>query len=145
MLAVGLALVASAAQADPCEAPVRGYKPGDRLVGLVWYAGDGDSLCIGQGSNPTSWIEIREARWFAPELHEPGGREAKRVMDSLVGKRAVCTVERGQGGRTHSYDRVIAACRVHGRLIADIMAAAGVRPGGRGAPAIGKASASAFD
>lgn len=132
LLAAGLALIASAAVADPCDAPVRGYKAGDRLTGVIRYAADGDSFCIGPSSDPNTWIEVRESRWFAPELHEPGGREPKRVMDGLVGRRAVCTVERGQNGRTSSYDRVVAACRIDGVSIAEIMRSAGIQTGGRG-------------
>lgn len=134
IIAAGLALGlgVAQAQADPCEAPVRGFKAGDQIKGLVWYSGDGDSLCVGPGPNPSTWIEIREADWFAPELNEPGGRKAKRVMDRLVGRHAVCTVRRGQNGRTSSFDRVIAACRVDGVPIGATMRAAGIQPGGRG-------------
>ncbi|MDR7232813.1 hypothetical protein J2X45_003923 [Caulobacter sp. BE264] len=132
LFAAGLSLAAGAALADPCEAPVRGFKAGDRISGVVWYAGDGDSLCVGPGPNPSTWIEVREADWFAPELNEPGGRQAKAVMDRLVGRRAVCTVRRGQNGKTSSYDRVIAACSVDGVPIGARMRAAGIAPGGRG-------------
>lgn len=79
-------LFAVPALADPCTASVDGYRPGQRIAGLVWYAGDGDSLCVGPSPDPRTWIEVREARWFAPELNEPGGRKAKAVMDaSLAG------------------------------------------------------------
>lgn len=132
VIAAGLALVAGAAHADPCEAPVSGYRAGTVITAPIIYAGDGDSLCLALGRDRSQWLEIREARWFAPELHEAGGREAKRVMDRLVGRRAVCTVERGQNGRTSSYDRVVAACRVDGQPIGAIMRAAGIQPGGRG-------------
>lgn len=132
IIAAGLALVASSAHADPCEAPVSGYKAGTVITATIIHAIDGDGLCLAMGRDPSRWLEIREARWFAPELRETGGREAKRVMDGLVGRRAVCTVERGHNGRTSSYDRVVAACRVDGRPIGDIMRAAGVQPGGRG-------------
>lgn len=131
-IAAGLALVAGAAQADPCEAPVSGYKAGTVITAPIIHSIDGDGLCLMLGREPSRWLEIREARWFAPELREAGGREAKRVMDRLVGRRAVCTVERGQNGRTSSYDRVIAACRVDGRPIGAIMRESGIRPGGRG-------------
>lgn len=127
-----LGLMATSALADPCDAPVKGYRAGQVISAPIIYAGDGDSLCLALGRDRSQWLEIREARWFAPELNEPGGRAAKRAMDRLVGKRAVCTVERGQGGRTSSYDRVIAACRVEGRPISSIMQAAGIRQGGRG-------------
>lgn len=111
---IALLALTTPALADPCTAQVDGYKPGQKITGLVWYAGDGDSLCVGPSPNPNTWIEIREALWFAPELHEPGGHQAKAVMDRLVGHRAVCTVERGHNGSTRSYDRVIAACAVDG-------------------------------
>jgi endonuclease YncB( thermonuclease family) len=129
---LALALGMSQAHADPCTAPVRGFKAGDRLTGLIWYAVDGDGLCISNSPSPTTWIEIRESDFMAPELNEPGGRKAKVVMDRLVGRRAVCTVRRGFNGRVVSYDRVVAACRVDGRSIGEIMAGAGVAQGGRG-------------
>lgn len=132
LAALALAAFAGAAQADPCEAPVSGYRPGQVISAPIIYAGDGDSLCLALGSGPGQWLEIREAAWFAPELAEPGGRDAKRVMDRLVGRRAVCTVQRGQGGRTTSYDRVIAACRVDGVWVGEIMRRAGILEGGRG-------------
>jgi micrococcal nuclease len=126
----GLSLmIAAPALADPCVAPVSGYKPGQKIVGIVRYAGDGDSLCVSASDDPQTWIEIREARWFAPELNEPGGRKAKAAMDRLVGQRAV---ERGRNGSTRSYDRVVAACSVGGQPIGKIMARAGLSPGGRG-------------
>lgn len=131
-LVISFLAFAAPAHADPCEAPVAGYKPGQKIIGLVWYAGDGDSLCVGPSPNPSTWIEIREARWFAPELNEPGGRQAKKAMDRLVGHRAICTVERGHNGSTRSHDRVIAACSVDGQPIGRIMARAGVAQGGRG-------------
>jgi len=132
VLTASFLVMAAPALADPCTAPVDGYKPGQQITGLVRYAGDGDSLCVGPSSDPRSWVEIREARWFAPELHETGGRQAKAVMDRLVGHRAICTVERGHNGSTRSYDRVIAACAVDGRPIGKIMARAGIAQGGRG-------------
>lgn len=124
--------VATPALADPCEAPVTGYKPGQVISGLVWHGIDGDGLCVGLSPDPATWVEVRESRFFAPELNQPGGREAKRAMDRQVGKRAVCTVERGTNGATRSYDRVIASCRIEGRSVAEIMGAAGVAEGGRG-------------
>lgn len=132
LAALALALVATQAQADPCTAPVSGYRPGQVISAPISYSGDGDSLCLALGRDPSQWLEIREADWMAPELNEPGGREAKRVMDRLVGRRAVCTVERGKNGRTSSFDRVIAACRVDGVPIGVRMRAAGIAEGGRG-------------
>jgi len=132
VLTASILAVAAPALADPCTAPVESYKPGQRITGLVRYAGDGDSLCVGPSSDPRSWVEIREAQWFAPELNEADGRQAKAVMDGLVGRRAICTVERGHNRSTRSYDRVIAACKVDGRPIGKIMAQAGIAQGGRG-------------
>lgn len=132
LIAAGLTVIAATAHADPCTAPVSGYRAGQVIDGLVWYSGDGDSLCVGKSPNPATWIEIREADWMAPELNERGGREAKRVMDRLVGRHAVCTVRRGHNGSTRSYDRVIAACRVDGVPIGVIMRSQGIAPGGRG-------------
>jgi len=132
VLTASILAAAAPALADPCTAPVDGYKSSQRITGQVRYAGDGDSLCVGPSSDPRSWVEIREARWFAPELHEAGGRQAKAVMDSLVGRHATCIVERGRNGSTRSYDRVIAACAVDGRPIGKIMTRAGIAEGGRG-------------
>ena len=132
IIAGGLTLMAATAHADPCEAPVTGYRAGQVISAPVMYAGDGDSLCLGLGAHPSQWLEIRLADFYAPELNERGGREAKRVMDRLVGRRAVCTVQRGQNGRTSSFDRVVASCRVDGVSIGDRMRSAGVVEGGRG-------------
>ena len=117
---------------DPCRAPVKGYRAGQVIRAPVIAAIDGDSLCLALGPTPDRWLEIRESRWFAPEYHEKGGLAAKRVMESLIGRRAVCTIERGANRRVVSYDRVIASCRVDGVPIGVIMRAAGVREGGRG-------------
>lgn len=127
------AAVAGAAIADPCEAPVRGYSPGSTLEGVVRYVGDGDNLCIGNATDPAGWIEVRLANWFAPELDDPGGYAARDQLRRLVlGRRAICVVERGYSGRTYDNDRVFARCSVAGRDVADILNAAGVRQGGRG-------------
>ena len=129
-LAAALAALAGAAHADPCTAPVTGYQPGDVVRGRVVYAVDGDSLCLDLGHR--QWLEIREARWFAPEAGTYGAYRARQVMRQQVGRQAVCTVARGFNGRTFSYDRVIASCRIDGQPVALIMRAAGVKPGGRG-------------
>lgn len=137
--AFGLALLASPALADPCKAiPDRGpapswIKPGAQFAGQVRYVGDGDSICVGNSSNPASWVEVRLADWYAPELNEPGGQQAKAAMSRIAQGRAVtCTVQQGNNGRVISYDRVIATCRLNGRSLRDFMQSAGVREGGRG-------------
>jgi micrococcal nuclease len=121
-LAAAAAIIASPALADPCEAPVSGYKPGATIAGTIRYVGDGDGL----------WTEIRLADFFAPELNEPGGRQAKAALDQFVGRRAVCTAERGKNGSTRSYDRLIASCSIDGRSLADRLRQTGVAEGGRG-------------
>jgi endonuclease YncB( thermonuclease family) len=125
------------ALADPCEAPVTGYKAGQTVSGQVRYVGDGDSLCIGNSANPRTWIEIRIADFYAPELREPGGEAAKRALTKIAkGSQVVCRVEAGRNGRTSSYDRLIAVCRMNGRSLGQSMRDAGIREAGRGRRAL---------
>lgn len=131
-LAIAAALIAAPALADPCEAPVSGYKPGATVAGTVRYVGDGDSLCVGPGADPVTWTEIRLADFFAPELNAPSGRQAKAALDRFLGRRAVCTAQRGANGSTRSYDRLVASCSIDGRSLADSLRQAGIAEGGRG-------------
>jgi endonuclease YncB( thermonuclease family) len=124
---------ATAALADPCEAiPDRGPMPaylhkGAQFSGPVVYIGDGDSLCVGVGPQPSEWVEVRLADFYAPELREPGGQAAKGALAGIaMGRRAQCVAEH------RSYDRVVAVCRIEGRSVGDLMRAAGVSEGGRG-------------
>lgn len=128
--------LATPALADPCEAiPDKGPMPaglarGQTFSGQVRYIGDGDSLCVG-GPAPASWIEIRIQDFYAPELKEPGGREAKAALDRIAyGRTVTCTVQ--TVGRVRSYDRVVAACRLNGVSLADLMRRRGIVEGGRG-------------
>jgi len=113
---------------------VTGYKAGAMVTGMVRYIGDGDSLCIGNSPDPKTWIEIRLADFYAPELHSPDGPAAKRkLVDLAKGKAAVCTVQHSDhGSRTYTYDRLIAQCRIDGTSLGDLMRRAGVSEGGRG-------------
>ncbi len=120
-------------RADPCDLiPERGPMPaqvrsGQVFSGPVVYIGDGDSLCVDLGSSRSQWAEVRLADFYAPELHDAGGAEAKATLSRLVeGKRVECVAEH------RSYDRVVAVCRLRGRSIGDLMRAAGVQEGGRG-------------
>lgn len=122
-----------AASADPCKAiPDKGPMPaylgsGSQFSGPVAYVGDGDSLCVALGSGPASWVEVRLADFYAPELNEPGGRLAKSTLEQIaVGRMASCVA----GHRSH--DRVVARCTLGGRSIGDLMRARGVREGGNG-------------
>ena len=134
ILAAFFVLCASGAHADPCTAPVTGYKAGTVVTGPVRYVGDSDSLCIGQGPDPKTWIEIRLADFYGPELSAPGGRAAKQTLVDLTkGKEAACTVRQSdRGAKTFSYDRLIAQCRVGGASLGELMRGAGVKEGGRG-------------
>lgn len=115
---------ASPALADPCK----GALPAKGAVfsGVVRYVGDGDGLCVGPAGRPDRWIEIRLADFYAPELHEAGGVDAKRRLERIaMGRILACRA----GPR--SYDRVVAACTVGGRPLGDALRAAGGIEGGR--------------
>lgn len=79
LLLVAFAL-AGPAFADPCKAiPDRGAAPGwlargATVSGPVVYIGDGDSLCVATGQGPGTWVEIRLADFYAPELSAPRRR-----------------------------------------------------------------------
>jgi len=127
---VDLAL-ANPALSDPCTGALP--KRGASFTGVVRYVGDADSFCVGQSADPKSWIEVRVADFYGPELHarnELGrhvGREAKETLERLAfGKSAVCTAGR------RSWDRVIAVCEVDGTSVGDLMRRAGVVEGGNG-------------
>ncbi len=133
-LALGIALgAAAAARADPCKAiPDRGPMPaylarGMTFAGPVVYVGDGDGLCVAFGSSPAQWVEVRVADFYAPELHEPGGRRAKAALERIaMGRRVVCLAQRRNG------DRVVAVCQLQGVSVGDRMRRAGVAEGGNG-------------
>ena len=115
----------SPARADPCEGTLP--KKGTTFSGVVRYVGDGDGLCVGPANRPDRWIEVRLADFYAPELREAGGRAAKRRLERIaLGKTLVC-----RAGR-QSYNRVVAACKLGGRPIGDILRRAGGVEGGRG-------------
>jgi micrococcal nuclease len=100
---------APAALADPCKAiPDKGpmpahLKPASTFSGPVSYVGDGDSLCVAIGRSPADWVEVRIADFYAPELHEPGGRDAKAALERIANGREVeCRARRSPG---HSRDQ----------------------------------------
>lgn len=134
-----LAIAATPALADPCKAiQDRGPAPswaraGFTISGPVRYVGDGDSICVSASDDPRTWVEIRLADWYAPELSEPGGQNAKVVMERITrGQHVSCTAVRGDGGRVVSYDRLIAVCRIRGVSLGELMRRQGQREGGRG-------------
>lgn len=131
-LCVGLtaALLASLGCAAPAWAdPCRGALPkrGAQFSGVVRYVGDGNGLCLGPSGRPDQWIEVRLGDFYAPELHERGGMDAKRRLERLVmGQVLDC-----RAGR-RSYDRVIGYCTIRGRPLGDLLRAQGGFEGGRG-------------
>ena len=133
-LFLGLILgIASAAHADPCKAiPDRGPMPaylyaGATFAGPVVYVGDGDSFCIALGRGPQNWVEVRLADFYAPELHAPGGREAKAALEQIaMGRRATCVADH------RSYDRIVAQCRIGSASIGEQLRGAGISEGGNG-------------
>lgn len=111
------------AWADQCEAPLP--SKGATFSGIVRYVGDGDSLCVGKTNNPSEWIEVRVADFYAPEIHATGGRAAKASLEKIaLGKETQCVAGR------RSWDRVVAKCVIQGFSIGDVMRRAGVKEGG---------------
>ena len=130
VIAICFAALPAVAWADPCEGSLP-RRAGETFTGQVRYIGDGDSLCVGNSSDPATWIEVRFADFNAPELHAQGGQEAKDALERLaMGQSTQCVATRGNNGRVVSYDRVIATCRIGGRSIGEALRAAGASEGG---------------
>jgi endonuclease YncB( thermonuclease family) len=130
LVLAGLLLAPAVARADPCEGRLPA-RAGETFSGLVRYIGDGDSLCIGPSNDPATWIEVRLSDFDAPELHSSTGRADRERLSGLVRDRVLaCVAVRGRNGRVVVYDRVIAACRLNGRGVGDLLRAAGGREGG---------------
>jgi endonuclease YncB( thermonuclease family) len=131
LIALAALALPSVAFADPCGAPLL-RRAGEHFSGVVRYIGDGDGLCVGASTDPSTWIEVRLADFNAPELNAPGGRAAKAALERIaMGRAAECVAGGGRNGRVVSYDRVIAVCRIGGRRIGDLMREAGIEEGGR--------------
>jgi hypothetical protein len=131
LISAGLLLAPAVAQADPCEGRLPG-RVGEPFAGIVRYVGDGDSLCLGDTTDPAAWIEVRLSDFDAAELHSPNGRADRDRLIRMVGRRRLdCVTVRGRNGRVVVYDRVIASCRLNGRRVGDLLRAAGGREGGQ--------------
>lgn len=128
--AFAIVVAPTAALADPCEGRLPS-RAGETFAGMVRYVGDGDSLCVGQSADPSTWIEVRLADFDAPELREPNGRRSRDALVGTASGRTVnCTAMRGRSGGVISHDRVIATCRLNGRRLGDLFSGAGVPEGG---------------
>lgn len=122
---VVVGMTSIAAKADPCTAELP--RTGTTFAGQVRYVGDGDSICVGPTSDPNSWVEVRIADFYAPELNSVGGREAKNTLERIaLGKLAQCVAGR------RSYDRIVARCNIRGNSVGSLMRQAGISEGGRG-------------
>lgn len=121
MFALG---VPGAAAADPCRGPLP--PPLSEFSGPVQYVGDGDSLCVGRSADAATWIEVRLADFYAPELKTPEGRRAKAELERVT-RGAVLRCRAGP----RSYDRVVATCRIGARSVGALMRSR-VAEGGRG-------------
>jgi len=129
---VAVALWPSVASADPCTAELS-TRGGAEFAGMVRHVGDGDSLCVGPADGDgATWIEVRLMDFDAPELREPGGLAARDTLRRLaLGREAECVVTpSARNGRTRSWDRVHAVCRIDGRAIGEIIRENGVSEGG---------------
>jgi len=137
LIGLGLCLFPMAAFADPCTAPLP--SPGTRFSGVVRYVGDGDGLCVGPRGRPDRWIEVCLADFYAPELHERGGEQAKQRLRSLVfGRTVACVADH------RSYDRIVAACTVDGKPLGDELRRRGGIEGGRAMPRKRRAAATPY-
>jgi endonuclease YncB( thermonuclease family) len=119
--------------ADPCKAvpnngPTPAYlAPGRTFSGRVVYVADGSNLCVAVRRGRRHWVEVRIADFYAPQIQETGGDQAKAALAHFaMGQSATCVAGR------RSYDRVVARCTIGGRSIGDMMRAAGVREAGLG-------------
>ncbi|HYC96850.1 nuclease [Brevundimonas sp.] len=130
LICAAVLLVPAVARADPCEGRLPG-RAGEAFSGIVRYVGDGDSLCLGNATDPDDWIEVRLSDFDAAELHSPtGSTDRDRLVRVVRGRRLDCVAVRGRTGRVVVHDRVIASCHLNGRRVGDLLRAAGGREGG---------------
>lgn len=119
------AMLGASAHAGVCQATLP--HKGQTFAGRAQLVHDGDTLCIGPGRDPATWIPVRLAGFYAPETYQPGGPEATRALRSIVGDGwIICTAGK------RSFGRVVAHCTVRGQDLGDLMRSAGIVEGGRG-------------
>jgi micrococcal nuclease len=121
-----LALAGTAEAETKCRLPGAHTTFGGVVVG-VW---DGDTIYVRTAT--CSRMSVRIIDFRAPELSQPGGQHAKRVLSGLALNRQVsCKVAKGLYGGYRSYGRAHAICAVDGRGLGDSMRRIGVAEGGR--------------
>jgi len=90
LCAFAFSAMATPARAAPCEGRLPS-QPGQQFSGTVRYVGDGDGLCVGNSSDPNTWIEVRLADFDAPELRAPDGRLSKSLLEQVAfGQNVAC-------------------------------------------------------
>ena len=108
-LMLGLALVATEAQA---RGPVCGGalpSVGAQIRGPVLHVIDGESLCVAVDSSPATWVEVQVD---AGLVRASSSGDAKgRLMAAAFARNAVCVVT-GRSG-----DRAVAACTIDGERL----------------------------
>ena len=130
LVAASAALAAPDAFADPCTAKLPS-KEGATFTGKVRHIVDGDGFCVGISSDPKTWIEVRMADFNGPELSTPEGKRGKAILASkIAGKEVSCTTAKGRNGKTTTYDRVLARCKLGSDAISGILRAAKDPQGG---------------
>lgn len=106
---------------ERCRAPLP--LEGESFRGVVTDVLDGDGICVG---TIRGGVEVRLGDFRAPELDQPGGREAKAALERIaIGRTVDCVA----GGR--SYDRVVSLCTLGGEPLGDLMRAARIKEGGK--------------
>lgn len=108
-LMIGVALIATEAQAS--ESVCKGQAPaiGAVLKGPVLYIPDGERLCVAQDGSPQNWVEVQvlDARPGAAS----GDEGHRRLMAAAFARNADCVVT-GESG-----ERVTAACMIEGERL----------------------------
>lgn len=126
---MALVLVYSPAHAQTTLKQCTAHWPrkGMTYAGEMRTIRDGDTVCVCSGTDPRTCVRTRLADFYAPEIYEPGGVEARDTLAGIAaGRRWVCTYHHVTRNRAASY------CEADGQRIGDLMRAAGVREGGNG-------------
>lgn len=106
---LGIALVATEAQAraPACGGPTPAV--GDQIKGPVLHVIDGQRLCVAVDASPTTWVELQ---LDAGIVRASDGGDAKaRLMAAAFARNAVCVITGRSGGRA------TAACTIEGESL----------------------------